>query len=40
MKRDIFTKAGWPAYAKKEYPYIIDTGLHFKHVDRATGALY
>jgi hypothetical protein len=40
IKRDILTKAGWPAMAKREYPYIIDTGLLFKHVDRATGVMY
>lgn len=40
MKRDLLKKAGWPLYQKKEFPYIVDTGLHFKHVDRVTGILY
>jgi hypothetical protein len=40
IKRDILTKAGWPRYAKKEYPYVIDTGLKFGHIDRATGVVY
>lgn len=40
IKRDMLTKAGWPKYAKKEFPYIIDTALRFGHVDRATGAVY
>lgn len=40
IKRNILAKAGWPQYQKKEYPYIIDTALHFKHVDRSTGMLY
>ena len=40
IKRDVLTKAGWPQYAKKEYPYVIDTGLLFKHIDRASGVQY
>jgi len=38
IKRDILTKAGWPAkFAKKQFPYIIDTSLRFMHIDRSTG---
>jgi hypothetical protein len=40
IKRDLLTKAGWPEYAAKEFPYVIDTSLLFKHVDRATGIMY
>lgn len=40
IKRDILTKAGWPQYAKREYPYLIDTALRFGHVDRVTGIVY
>lgn len=41
IKRDILTKAGWPKrYAKREFPYVIDTSLVFKHIDRATGVQY
>lgn len=40
IKRDILTKAGWPQYAKKEYPYIIDTSMRFGHVDRGSGVVY
>lgn len=40
ISRDILTKAGWPAYAKKRFPYIIDTGMRFDHVDRMTGVRY
>jgi len=40
IKRDLLAKAGWPQYQKKEFPYIIDTSLVFKHVDRASGVLY
>lgn len=40
IKRGLLAKAGWPKYQKKEYPYVIDTDLHFKHIDRATGVQY
>jgi hypothetical protein len=40
IKRGLLEKAGWKKYAKKEFPYIIDTGMHFKHIDRATGMMY
>ncbi len=40
IKRNILAKAGWPKYQKREFPYIIDTGLLFKHIDRATGVQY
>ncbi len=40
IKRGLLAKAGWPQYQKREYPYIIDTALAFKHIDRSTGAMY
>lgn len=40
IKRDILTKAGWPTYAKRPFPYIVDTSLEFGHVDRATGKVW
>lgn len=40
IKRKIFAKAGWPQYAKREYPFIIDTSLKFGHVDRCDGKIY
>ena len=33
MRDDIFTKAGWPAYQKKKYPYLVDTRLFVEHID-------
>jgi len=39
MKRDILTKAGFGKYAKREFPYIVDTSLRFGHIDRSTGAV-
>lgn len=40
IEREILKKAGWPQFQKKQYPYVIDTALHFKHVDRSSGMLY
>ncbi len=40
MKRKILAKAGWPQYAKKEFPYVIDTRLRFGHIDRLTGMIF
>lgn len=40
IKRGILAKAGWTKYQKKQYPYIIDTSLVFKHIDRSTGVMY
>ena len=40
IDRDILTKAVFGVWAKKRHPYIIDTSLVFKHVDRSTGVLY
>ena len=33
MRDDIFTKAGWPKYAKMKYPYLVDTNLLVMHID-------
>jgi len=33
MNNDIFTKAGWPKYAKKKYPFLVDTNLFSWHID-------
>jgi hypothetical protein len=40
MKEDIFTKAGWPEYQKKQFPFLVDTSIFVKHIDRATGMQY
>lgn len=32
MKNDIFTKAGWPEFAKKKYPFLVDTNIYIKHI--------
>ena len=33
MKDDIFTKAGWPKYAKKKFPFLVDTNILVMHID-------
>lgn len=35
IEEDIFKKAGWPKYAKKKYPFMIDTGIFCRHIDHA-----
>lgn len=50
IKRGILAKCGWgPYYARQairrlthggKYPYLMDTGLRFQHVDRNTGVMY
>ena len=35
MKDDIFTKAGWPAYQKKKYPFLVDTNILVMHIDES-----
>ena len=39
MKDDIFKKAGWDAYADKEFPFLIDTKLNCGHID-VDGTVY
>lgn len=33
VKEDIFKRAGWPDFAKKEFPFLIDTKVFCKHID-------
>lgn len=40
IKRNILGKAGWSQYARKPFPYVIDTSLRFGHIDRVTGTIY
>jgi len=39
VDNDIFTKAGWPQYAKKPHPFLVDTNVFCKHIDPA-GNIY
>lgn len=36
----IFEKAGWSKFQKKEFPFLVDTGIFVKHIDRQTGQQY
>ena len=40
IRRGLLAKAGWPKYAKKKYPFVIDTALRFGHIDRMTGEMF
>jgi hypothetical protein len=40
MKDKIFEKAGWPEFQKKEFPFLVDTNIFVKHIDRNTGVIY
>lgn len=33
MKEGFFTKAGWPEYQKKQYPFLVDTNIFVRHID-------
>jgi hypothetical protein len=33
IENKIFEKAGWPEFQKKQYPFLIDTGIFCKHID-------
>lgn len=33
IKEDVFKKAGWPKYAKMEYPFLIDTSIFCRHIE-------
>lgn len=39
IRDDIFTKAGWPKFAKKEYPFLVDTNILVQHIDNQ-GRMY
>lgn len=40
IKGDYLTKAGFPEIAKKKYPFLIDTNIFSKHIDRGSGVQY
>ena len=40
MTENIFAKAGWPRFQKKEFPFLVDTTIFVKHIDRASGVIY
>lgn len=38
--KGIFTKAGFPKYQKKKFPFLVDTAIACGHIDRATGQVF
>ena len=34
IKGDYLTKAGWPELAKKKYPFLVDTNIFCKHIEK------
>ena len=40
IEEKIFEKAGWPEIQKKEFPFLVDTTIFLKHIDRNTGIQY
>jgi len=34
MKEDFFTKAGWPEFQKKKFPFLVDTNILVGHIDQ------
>lgn len=39
IKEDLFSKAGFPEYSKKKYPYLVDTTIFVRHIDQ-TGRMW
>ncbi len=35
MHEDLFKQAGFPAYSKKKYPFLVDTNILVKHIDQS-----
>lgn len=41
LKQDnIFEKAGWSEFQKKEFPFLVDTSIFVKHIDRQNGTMF
>lgn len=40
IKGKHFAKAGWPDIQKKKFPFMIDTDIFCRHIDRETGQVY
>lgn len=39
-EQNILEKAGWPELQKEQYPYLVDTTIFVKHIERTNGAIY
>lgn len=40
IKGNYLAKAGWPELQAEKYPFLIDTNIYCKHIDRSSGAQY
>jgi len=40
MNDDVFKRAGWSKFAKKEFPFLLDSSIFCKHIDLNTGTQY
>jgi hypothetical protein len=40
MKENVFARSGWSKYAKKEFPFLLDTSIFCKHIDLNLGMQY
>jgi len=40
VEEDILKKTGWDALAKEEYPFLCDTSIFCRHIDRHSGKQY
>lgn len=40
VRDGFFTKAGWPQYQKKKWPFLVDTNIFCRHIDRGSGIQY
>jgi hypothetical protein len=40
MEHDVLKKTGWKQIAKRKYPFLCDTSIFCRHIDRNTGRMY
>lgn len=40
VKEKVFDKTGWKEIGKKKYPFLVDTGIFCRHIDRNSGRQY
>lgn len=40
INENVLEKAGWPKLAKEKFPFLVDTNIFARHIDRNTGEQY
>lgn len=40
IREGILKKAGWPKVARRQFPFLVDTGIRCGHIDRSNGIIY